>query len=402
MRHLAVLAILILAGCASPSAPAGDPAPWAGPVVNFPLNGTLSAFGDTWVAEMPGGGQGIWIHNDTLYWTNGGDLWIADISQAGEPVILGNLSEIGARDVDILEWDGRTYAALAGSGRGMHIVDVTDPRDAFLVTTVETINAGVHNVAAVPGTPYVYVSGAAGSRKIDVIDITDPFNPLGHSFLIPETWGTPPVPVNSNGCHDITVRPDLGRAFCAGGGSQYMSGGGETFIWDISEDPKDPRWVAMIDDPRLIYHHQAFVNDEGTILIINDEYISQNCYHVELPVVPSHMEPQVPFAAAWIYDISDESAPVQLSFVQNPSGWSGDGLPSADGNCGSHFGDLVLGQEAFVMGWYQGGTMLVDFSAPADPQILDIEPAEGSHWDSRYWRGNVYHAGADLVVTPLV
>ncbi len=404
MRSLAFLLIAAaFAGCVGSDDLPIEGEVDLGPVFEIP--DTLTGFGETVSIELERGGQGIWVEDDILYSTNGGDLEIVDVTDPQNPVFLSNLTDVGARDVDLLEWEGKLYAMLAGSGKGLHVVDVTDPLMPELVTTVVMPSAGVHNLASVPGTPYVYSSGASGDRKIDVLDITDPMNPAIHTFAIPASFDG--VPVNSNGCHDISVRPDLGRAYCAGGGSRYMSGGGETFIWDITEEAggvTNPTWVAMIDDPRLIYHHQAFVNDAGTILVINDEYIAQNCYHAELPgdipIVEDNA--QIPFAAAWIYDVSDESNPVQMSFVQNPSGWNGEDLPEQGGNCGSHFGDLIPGHDAFVMGWYQGGTMMVDFSNPADPVILDIAPALGSTWDAQVYNGHVFHSSSDLLVTQLI
>ncbi len=414
----ALLLLASLAGCVSEDVPDDDPIAPSQPIVNEPYNGTLSGFGEASIFEMPGGGQGIWVHENILYWTNGADLWIADVTDPAHPVMLGNVTEVGARDVDIIEWQGRTYAALAGSGRGMHLVDVTDPAMPEFVTTVDMPSAGVHNLAVVPGTPYIYSSGASGvpgatgaapdrDGKIDVLDITDPQNPVVSTFLIPPVVGE--TVVESDGCHDISVRSDLGLAFCAGGGGRYFGSGGETFIWDISEDPRDPVWLSAIDDPRIKYHHQAFANTAGDVLILDDEYVgplvaggANNCFDANVPMVDD--EDQIPLAAAWLYDISDPSAPELLAFVQNPSGWDGDGVPPnpAEGNCGSHFGDLIQGQEAFVMGWYEGGTLMVDFSNPADPVVVDVQPADQSHWDSRYWKGHIYHAGADLVVTPLI
>lgn len=374
----------------------------------------FSQFGDTVTTQLPGGGQGIWVHEGVLFWTNGQDLWTADVRDPENATVLGNLTEVGARDVDVLEWQGRTYALLAGSGRGVHIVDATDPRDLILVGSAELPSAGVHNLASVPGTPYVYSSGASGDlKRIDVLDITDPYEPAVHSFPIPPLVGT--TPVESDGCHDITVRADLKRAYCAGGGGKYFGLGGETFIWDIT-DPLAPVWLAAIDDPRIKYHHQAFVNDDGTRLIINDEYVgplldrvvpgspgvgANNCIHGDLPGVQS--EDQVPVAAAWVYDVSDEANPVQRSYVQNPTGWDGDGAPNpVEGNCGAHFGDIIAGNDAFVMGWYQSGTVLVDFSDPAVPVVLDVAAAEGSTWDSMYYDGYVFHSSGDLLATRLV
>jgi hypothetical protein len=389
------LVALALAGCLASDEDPDDvliepqpgPPEVLGPVVGFDAPVSF---------PLPAGGQGLWVHKGILYSTTGNALLLADVADPAAPVALGSITGFNARDVDILEWQGRTYAAVAGSGAGMHIVDVTDPDAPEIVSTLQLPSAGVHNLAAVPGTPYIYSSGASGlKRAIDVLDITDPANPVAHTFAIPARMNG--VQVGSDGCHDITVRVDLARAYCAGGGGQYMSGGGETFIWNIT-DPLEPEWVAMIDDPRLIYHHQAFVNADASILIINDEFIAPNCISFDLPA-PAAAEPKVPFAAAWIYDVSDEKNPRQMSHVQNPALVE---EPGPYANCGSHFGDLLPDQDKFVMGWYGGGTLLVDFSEPAEPVILDRLPASGSTWDARYHEGHVYHSSNDVLITPLM
>ncbi len=407
MRMILLMLVLVsLAGCLD-EAPATDvddaaPTPYE-PLPNLPFEGNLTRFGSGLVVPLPGSGQGIWIHDDTLYWTNGGDLVLVDVTDPLDAKQLGTVEiDGGARDVDVLRWADRTWAVLAGSGDGVHLVDVTDREAPIFHSTIPLPSAGVHNLAAVPDTPYIYSSGASGqTKRIDVLDITDPETPLVHTFPIPAMMGG--VPVESDGCHDITVRVDLERAYCAGGGGTYAGLGGESFIWDISEDaggPTAPRWVAMIDDPRIKYHHQALANDDGTILVLDDEHIvANNCVREDVGPLPGDLDPQIPTGAAWIYDVSDEANPVLRSIVQNPTTYDDDFVPNV--NCGSHFGDMVLGQEAFIMGWYSGGTLLVGFDDPSEPQILDILPTDESHWDARYWRGHVYHSGTDLVITQL-
>lgn len=399
MRQLLLILLLAataLAGCAQESSdPAGDETDTQPPAADTETV-MPSAFGETLSHAMDGSGQGIWVRDGILYWTNGADLHLVDVSDPASPQDLGSVEDIGARDVDLVDWQDRTYAVLAGSSRGMHLVDVTDPAAPEHVTTVNLPSAGVHNLASVPGTPYVYSSGASGTTaSIDVADFTTPHDPVVHTFAIPTEMGG--VAVTSDGCHDITVRVDLERAYCAGGGGMYAQGGGETFIWDISEDPTDPRWISMMDDPRIVYHHQAMVNESGDLLVINDEFIAPNCVHLDTPL-PGALDPQVPTAAAWVYDISDEQNPRQLSLVQNPAIVEDMAVPT---NCGSHFGDMVPGHDAFAMGWYQGGTLLVSLEDPENPEILDRLGAEGSTWDARVMDGHVFHGSGDLLVTLL-
>ncbi len=405
-----LMVLAALAGCLEGTHDGvAAPADSADAPSEIPFDGPITGFGPTTAFPTNSSGNGIWIHEDVLYWSNAG-LFTFDVSDPNDVKFLGAWegegleSAAATRDVDVLEWQGSTYAVLAGSGQGMHVLNVDDPTYPEYVGTFPLPSAGVHNLASVPGTPYIYSSGASGTTKaIDVLDITIPEAPVIHTFPIPATMNG--IPVESDGCHDISVRVDLGRAYCAGGGGTYTGAGGETFIWDITEEaggPTNPTWVSMMDDPRLKYHHQAFVNLAGDILIINDEFIAPNCVNQELPIVPNQYEPKVPFAAAWIYDISDEANPQQLAFVQNPSGFppNTDGAPQI--NCGSHFGDLILGQEAFVMGWYQGGTLMVDFSNPSEPAIVDVAPALGSTWDAQYYKGHIYHSATDLLVTEII
>lgn len=426
MRTLLVtmlLASLALAGCVDDNEPDADLSPAGTPIVPGPT-GPFTGFGPVTAAATERAGNGIWIHDGILYWTDAFDFATFDVSDPANPVQLAHMTEesVGepfrARDVDFLAMGDRNYVAVAGGGIGIHLVDVTDPAAPVLVSTA---SMGVHNLAVVPGTPYVYSATASGTQ-VNVADFTDPANPVIHSFPVPQTMGG--IPVTSNGCHDIWVREDLGRAYCAGGGSQYITGGGETFIWDISEDPLNPVWISMMDDPRIVYHHQAFTNHDGTLLIVDDEYVglwpytniaagnviqpgANNCMDLNIDGLPEPIddEDQVPFAAAWIWDISDEANPTLLSYVQNDFGWNGENLPDNPlrGNCGSHFGDLLPDQDAFVMGFYDGGTLFVDFTDPANPEVIDrLDAVGGETWDARYWNGHVFHASGDLLVTPLL
>jgi hypothetical protein len=442
-----MLAVVALAGCTDGDSGADEgigavvpgSASWNAGIVDGPV-GPFSVFADGVTVELPGSGEGIWLHNHVLYWTNGSGLTTFDVRDPMNPVQLatinewtdneGELRNLAARDVDVLELNGRVYAMLGGSGQGIHAIDVTNPAAPFYASNAPVLHAGAHNIASVEGTPYVYVAGSAGlpadtegnqnTLYIDVADFTDLADPTMHSFAIPQQINE--VATTSNGCHDITVRMDLGRAYCGGAGGQYLTGGGESFVWDISSDPLNPEWMSMVDDPRIVYHHQAFANADGTLMIVNDEYVgtypysniatgptgqgnpvggANNCFSGDAP----SSEDQYPVAAAWIWDISDERNPVLLSHIQNDQGNEGeDGTPAnpTEGNCGSHFGSLVDGQEAFVMGWYDGGSIFVDFSDPENPTMTDqVDPTGGETWESRYWNGYVFHASGDLLVTPL-
>ncbi len=407
-RGLALTLILLtaaLAGCIGQEGPNEDLGEASTPTdqdTQELLPETISGLEESTVLELEGSGTGIWIDEarDLLYSANGGGGFaVVDISDPDQPERLGLLDEIYARDVDMLQQGNTTLALLAGGGEGLHVVDVTDPREPELLATADDYS--VHNVAAVPGTPYVYDATAVGADGkimdpvIPVLDVTNPSDPTWETIPIPATVNGQPI--QSDGCHDIVVRMDLGMAFCAGGGSMYAQGGGESFIWDISQSPLEPEWVGVIDNPSIVYHHQAIANEAGDLLFINDEFIAPNCQGVEAGDTTLGQTT----AAMWIYDISDPTSPELVSWVQQPRNEP----PPTDGsvpNCGSHFGDLIDGRDVVVWGWYQGGTMLIDVSDPANPTILDQQDPTGSTWDARYHAGHVYGSSSDLQIFDIV
>lgn len=393
---LVLAASVALAGCigATDDAPGADTAGAENPAADEPadpgLPATITGLEESTTISTKGGGTGLWIDHDDdlLFSTNGGGgLVTVDVSDPENPETLDTLTDQYARDVNVMEQDGRRYAVLAASDEGVVIVNATDPANLTKVSTTQ-VPPGSHNIVVVPGESIIY--NADGGGKVWGLDASNPADPEVFSFPIPQSMDGQPV--TSDGCHDISVRVDLGLAFCAGGGTRYGQGGGETFIWDITKSYKDPEWVSMIDDPRIFYHHQAIANEAGDVLVLNDEFIAPNCFRQEAGPVTA----QTPTASAWFWDISDPENPQQLSHVQHP-------LPDEPAqNCGSHFGDVIDGRNKLVMGWYQGGTMMVDFSSPEDPTILDIAQPEGSTWDARYHEGHVYTGSGEVQVLDVV
>ncbi len=361
----------------------------------------ITGFEELVSIETDGGGTGIWIDEarDLLLSANGGaGFQLYDIQDPENASLVGSLSvdmegeDLYARDVDLLHVDGDPLAVLA-AGSAIHVVDITDPREPVLLATADEHTA--HNVAAVPGTPYVYSSTGVGLQGklsnpvVPVLDLSTPSEPIWHEIPIPATVNG--LPVQSDGCHDITVRMDLGMAYCAGGGTWYRNGGGESFIWDIHQDPLTPDWVGIIDNPSIIYHHQALASHDGDLLFINDEHIESNCHRVDAG--PASVGQTT--AAMWAYDISDPSNPELLSWVQ------ADGPEDLETNCGSHFGDLVEDRDVLVWGWYAGGILLIDVGDPSNPVILDQVPPDGSTWDARYHAGHVYGSSGNVQVLGL-
>jgi hypothetical protein len=361
-----------------------------------PLPEDITGLAELDTVSTEGSGTGIWIdeQRDVLVSANGGGgLQLYDVSDADNVTKLGSVGDLSARDADILRYDGTTYAILAGSSEGIHVVDIDDPSEPEHVVSADKY--GAHNVASVPGTPYIYDATAVGADGkatnpiIPVLDISNPEDPSWTTIDIPaEVNGQP---TQSDGCHDVVVRQDLGKAFCAGGGSMYAAGGGETFIWDISDDVTDPVWEGVIDNPSIMYHHQALASEDGDLLMINDEFIAPNCNGASQGPVDARQTT----ASMWVYNISDTQNPQLMDQVQVID-------EDQNANCGSHFGDLVDGREMVTWGWYEAGTLLIDISEPSDTEIVDRIDPEGSTWDAKYHDGHVYGSSGDLQVLDIV
>lgn len=340
--------------------------------------------------------DGLWIHDDIAYLSGPPGLRIVDVSVPEEPVVLHEgVEDTSSRDVDILEHpNGRTYAVLTSGG--VKLVDVTDPTTAHVVSVAAV---GSHNMAVVPNTTVVYnsisinsphnggeLAGETGTTgKIDIVDFADPANPVVHEFWFPAVIQTPagvPRHVASTTCHDITFNAERQRAYCAGVT--------DTTIWDIS-DPLAPAIIQVIDYPLVNIHHGVWDARGGDLLILGDEFAGA----VAGPMCSTVVE--YPTSALWFFDISDIETPVPVDYFQVE--WDSLTTESQDtALCTTHFGTLVGGHEALVMGWYAAGTVLVDFSGvQMDPDFggarqIDHFRPDGSvnTWEAREHKGYVF------------
>jgi hypothetical protein len=156
-------------------------------------------------------------------------------------------------------------------------------------------------------------------------------------------------------------------------------------------------------------HHFATASNDGSILIIGDEHRGGGnpgaCFHYD-PVTGT----STPLGALWFFDISDLSDPVLLSWLSPPFvapvvptlptspntdpsviGQLVGGAYTAVPNCTAHFGQVLPGQDKIVIGWYSAGVLLIDFSDPGNPVILDQYQPEGVNtWSARVSNGYVF------------
>lgn len=371
------------------------------------------------LSEVPTG-AGIYVHGHHAYISSrSAGLHIVNILDPENPIVEGVLSAIDnetnlyVRDMDLAFVEGRTIVVGAGQNTGLHLVDATNASNPVYLTSVmmELDDGSIlpsHNAVVVPGTSIVYNSPSRDGRPNHIIDVSDP--------LGPEIIGT----FGNHGCHDIAVRADLNRAYCAG-----IS---VTEIWDISM-PEHPTLVSTFDDIAFDttgkvneaindatgknylpdgLHHLAMVNNDGTVLIIGDEWQGGGdpgaCFvHQQ---TADGRSVSTPMGSLMFVDITDEKNPVAGGWFtpplvepeltptvpsppNDPTSLSPVGVlaQQVNSNCTSHFGSIVPDKEQVLMAWYQSGIVLVDFEDIDNPYMVTRWNQGTNTWDAKIHEG---------------
>jgi hypothetical protein len=259
---------------------------------------------------------------------------------------------------------------------GIRIFDLTNPAVPVLIKSVHT-DCGSHTHTIVPDLKntrvLLYISSYPGSsgpncpspfRKISIVEV--PLNAPETASVISQPVITPPPPPGTPvpGCHDITVFMAIDKAAAACDR--------EGQIWDIS-DPANPNTLnpVRIDDPGVNYWHSAAFTWDGQYVVYMDESFTGSCQ--------ANGDGKIR-----IFRVSD--AQLMSAFM----------IPRPQGTyCSVHNGNIVpvLGKYLLVAGWYYGGTSVVDFTNPAQPQEVayyDFDSPSGESWSSYWYNGRIY------------
>jgi hypothetical protein len=379
------------------------------------------------VATWDDGGE-YRMGSDLAFW---GDLAVLgkydgmtlmDISDPADPREVGRF-DCNGNQSDVTIWDdlvvlsvdspmaddgcdapsaGATQYAADAHWEGLRLVDVSDPSDPQQIATVKT-DCGAHTHTQVPdldhraadGRPdprvLIYVSsyplGGQGTtcsyathRKISIVEI--PLRRPTEAKVI----ATPDVSP-AMGCHDITVflPRQLAAAACIT----------ESQIWDIS-DPANPVVVSHIRNPAMEIHHSSALSWDGDVLVLGDEMGGAAAAFGCLS------GGSAPTGALWFYDVSDPTAPQQLSSFTIPQ-------DEVSALCTAHnFNAVPLrdGGRVLVSAWYNGGTHVIDFDDPAAPeQVAWYKPKEGKRgaaWSSYWYNGSIFTNNFDESYVPSV
>lgn len=372
---------LLAAGCVAPGGtqdPQGAAADLAGLLAVVPE--TITKLEPAGTVEF-GAGNDLAFHGDHAFVsTHNNGMHVINISDPHAPVEVA-VVECNGKDIDVREIKGRVIVTISSQSGdkcpdaapkgGIRLVDVTIPKEPVVLGQVP-LKYGSHTHTPYGSTGLIYNSAynLAGNpraspmdhHRSEIIDVSDPADPkVVGEFMFPTTS-------TSIGCHDILAEPHLHRAICGG-----IS---ETMIWDTT-DPLAPKVVSTIHNPLISIHHSAATARDGKLLIIGDEYAG-----VLAPAC--HPVGKAPTGAIWFYDISNPASPKELGHVPPPAGAPGT-------VCTAHNFNVVEGRDVMVAGFYSAGTLLIDFTDPTAPKVLDQQKQDGtSSWASYYYRGAVF------------
>lgn len=257
-----------------------------------------------------------------------------------------------------------------GSGGGVRLIDVKNPKQPKLLGAVNDLPGGTHTLTTYPGEDIVYASPgglANGGGTQQILDVSDPTNPKVAATFNPNG----PI-----GCHDLTfyVTKDEALAGCAGLG--------EAQVWDVS-DPLAPSTIAHIAVPAQFPHSFAFT-DDGKYFVIGDEAIGGNdCVGG-------------PTGSLWAYDFTVRQAPALIGHWGPQRGPQPAGSSFVDRNiwCSAHLFNFIPGTYTLVGSWYAGGMSVVDFSNPTVPTELAHYMGVGedltNYWSAYWYDGRIW------------
>lgn len=165
---------------------------------------------------------------------------------------------------------------------GVHIVDVTDPRNPVLVASTNSVPGFDVKV----WRNYIYTVNGSGNGAGGILDISDPANPQNvgaftssHNIFITEN-GFMYLEVPGIRIYDLNPDPTDPQLVWSGGSNGhdatvigprlYDFNGIATNIYDVS-DQTNPQLLGSINAPFIRFHHSGWPTTDGQFLFICDE-----------------------------------------------------------------------------------------------------------------------------------
>ena len=335
---------------------------------------------------------------------------IIDISAPANPREIsftecnGNQGDIAVYgDILVRSWNSPAPAGATCDGEpvptgfeGLHIFDVSDPRDPVLVGSVEisaragadAVGCGSHTVTAVPDPAndrlviYNQSGGTCGggltSLHVFEIPLDDPSSP---------TVPTPVALTSAAGCHDSgVILGDANLMACASGAN--------TNVFDIGDNEfpggslTEPVLLYTVAEPGVgtggNWHSAAFTFD-GEVLVLGWEPGGGS--------LPECEETDADVKKSWFfYDAQTGEKLGQFVLPRDQSSTE---------NCTIHNYNIVPTDKRYLLvgGNYQAGISVVDFTDPANAvEVAYADPAPlvptqlGGDWSTYYYNGRIYES----------
>jgi hypothetical protein len=235
------------------------------------------------------------------------------------------------------------------------------------------VNHGVVQVVEVP------FSDPTQARELTELPIVYPGDADGVYKPVSEHSISAPLD-NFLGCHDLSSFPAKGIVGAACGEQAQ--------VWEIDRrtglpDTEDPLWAY--DQPNVDFWHSATFSWDGKIANFIDESFGDGCPTVTEKLGQGGTEKRV-FETGNMYFFETRSGRL-LSEFRNPRP-SNDRLGVGDQltYCSSHLGIPVPAKDRYLLvnAYYRGGSSVIDFSDPTDPQEVAFGDLQGTNTWSAY------------------
>ncbi|MBZ5721317.1 MAG: hypothetical protein LAO03_13140 [Acidobacteriia bacterium] len=254
---------------------------------------------------------------------------IYDITNPSAPVLASYYAPSNSLDMeDIKVANGIGYFA-SNMGFGLHIVNVSDPTNPQLLSTITSANGGYDNTHKIAvWNNFVFIpQNLVAPAIIKVFDVSNPSLPV----LKTTFTATDPMWVN-----DITIQ-DNG----AGSVRLYTAGwGGKCDIWDITN--------IATQAPVLLGSFSAGIDGSSSSATANGNYL------------------------AYTRKTTDGTSEVKIYNISNPAN-----VTVASTLTMTALGiDAVAPHDPKIMGnllyvsWFQAGTLIFDITNPASPVLI--------------------------------
>jgi hypothetical protein len=317
--------------------------------------------------DVAGGGQ-VWVDGTTLYIGHMSAPYgttIVDVADPKSPRVLATIDMPAgwhshkvrvANGIMVVNHEKLSRDADPAFSGGLGIYDVSDPAKPALLTNWKTAGAGVHRFSF--DGRYAYISPTVEGyfgRIVMILDLADPAQPVEVGrWWLPGQW-------TAGGEHaEWGVRGPLCHHPLRLGDRLYVSywqhGG---VILDIS-DMSTPTQVARIDTTAAFPHptHTLLAMPEPLkgrrVMVVADEDVDKRW-----PAPPAFL---------WIYDITNETAPVPISTFQ-VAGLDPDGAPQ-ENMMGCHQPSERYHGSIVPCAWFAQGLRILDIADPFAPREI--------------------------------